>query len=230
MEQGVSMKKIDNQIQQFCSTDSRRPLMCEPWIDDENVIATDAHLLLVAPRGYINESYSKCEGKHPAYKKVIPPHEKKQIISISSKYLLDECLILPSEDVYEECELCEGVGQLETKKTYKTIDCPECDGTGEDDFIGNLIPIPYEMEDQEEPCYLVKIQNTYFDPNLLLKVSRLAVYLETDIQFVLINQSAACVAYLNEIMVLIMPIVKLGRTEKWEEQENVIIIECFNQK
>lgn len=221
------MKQIDSQIQQFCSTEESRKLICKPWVDDENIIATTAHILLIAPKKYVNGSYVKCEGEHPAYKKVIPPHDKMPIITIPYKYLLDELLILPSEDIYEDCELCEGEGELTTKKSYKTVDCPMCDGTGDDSFIGNLIPAPNRMEDQENACYLIKIQSTYFDPNLILKVCRLAAFLETDIQFVKLNEQSACIAYINEIMILIMPRYKGDSTEEWEEQQNIIIIDSI---
>lgn len=213
-------KHIDELIKLFCSTDELRPLMCSPWEHNGNIIATDAHILVVAPKSYFCMEYDKdTENKRPRYQAVIPTHEREILHSIDAKNILDELLCLPTVDYYVKCETCEGYGNLLTMGTGAKVECENCAGDGNQSFIGKLIPsIGYEEEenDQEsEKMFAVKLGNTHFDPNLFLNVCRLAAHLEIPtIDFVHIVEYAANVLYLNDIMVLIMPFAEMTHADK----------------
>lgn len=212
-------KNIDELIKLFCSTDELRPTMCSPWEHNGNIIATDAHVLVVAPKSYFSLGYdADLENKRPRYQAVIPTHERVVLHSIVAKNIFDELLCMPTHDYYVKCETCEGYGNLLTRGTGARVDCEDCAGDGNQSFIGKLIPsIGYEEDDEQksDEFFAVKIGNTHFDPNLFLNVCRLAAHLEIrTIDFVHIQQYAANVLYLNDIMILIMPFAEMTDVDK----------------
>lgn len=178
-------------------------------IDGDYLIATNGHTLMKAPAKYFNPTYEKITDKFPDYKNIIPEHDPTQVLfTVSGNVINDEANILPRNNEYTECDMCEGDGNLYTVN-QKSVDCPDCDGSGNDEFLGCLIPTPkIEQHEKGEPSFYFKIKNTLFNPNLLQNVAWLSIHHKQPISWIINKEEASNVVYVGDIMVIVMPVYK----------------------
>ncbi|MBX2906203.1 MAG: hypothetical protein KF744_09205 [Taibaiella sp.] len=198
---------LDNVIGYF--TDSSRRCMAEPVLDGDMVVATNSNLVVCAPLAmFYRKDWPDMESvKFPAYKAVIPEHDKDNLLFVTdAKKLLDELLILPHEKMYTSCNYCEGYGDLHTENGNKRT-CKECGGDGNDEFLGVLIPTPRDSDGADDKSWLVKVKESIFSPNMLENVARLAVAAGQNMRWVLANTNGKHVLYIGDVMVLMMPML-----------------------
>lgn len=196
--------KLDNIIYEFCSTDNIRR-MGHPINNEGNIIATNGHMLIIAPSKYFDGAYEAYTTEYPNYKGIIPIHEKDTILEQDSKVILDELLLLPINDIYTECEHCEGEGYLFTHNSNKRV-CSECYGDKNDEYLGRLIPSIRNCSSYKNKVFVISINDVLFNPNLLLCIYRVAKSIIQPVKWVKIEKNKACIAYIDDIMILINPL------------------------
>jgi len=109
------MEKLDQIIQLFSSQTLEN--MAMPVSDKGHVISTNGIVLVIAPEKYFTKKYEPVTIEFPAYQRVIPAHDKdKTEFTTDYRLMYEECLLLPHNDLYTECERCEGDGHLYTYK------------------------------------------------------------------------------------------------------------------
>lgn len=198
------MKTIDHNILAF--TDRTMESISQPVVDDRHVIATDKAVLIKAPVSYVERTFEPITKSFPNYKAIIPEHDCSTILfELDPKSIYDETSIMPRKEKWEACDMCEGDGNLYTVNN-NSIDCPDCGGSGNETFLGNLIPIPV-TDDGAEEAYVINIFGVLFNPNLLEEISRLAIKLQQPIKWVLLHDRRPNVIYISDIMILLMPIM-----------------------
>lgn len=206
------MKNLDQVIGLF--TSMKREDMQYPVSDNGNIIATNGHILVIAPEKYFAKKYEAITEKFPAYQRIIPEHDKDKILFTTGyKFVYDESLLLPHEDIFSECERCEGDGYLYTAKQSQ-VNCDECDGSGQDQFLGNLIPTPIlDYDDKKVKSFIYSVGSAFFNCNYLQNISRLALPLNEQMKWVRNKKSGANIIYVADIMIILMPM-------DWGEKED----------
>lgn len=188
----------------------------EAVIDGENIVATSGHILVVAPIKYfLTNNHEKITSNFPDYKKVVPEHNRESILfRTDAKFISDEANMLLRKDEYTECERCEGDGYLYTHNQSQ-VQCDECNCTGHDEYLGNLIPMPSEEYDQVgEKSFLFKVGENYFNPNFLQNITRIGGVLNQPVMEWCVNTPGkGSVIYIDDVMVVVMPLRSIPNKE-----------------
>lgn len=218
--------KLDDTIKSFCGSDELREKLLSPKADGEFVFASDGHVMIVAPNVYFNENYAIATKDNSVdYKSAIPNHIKDETIAeIDVDAMVHIVVRLPRENMYVECEVCEGDGNLYTIN-HNAIECEECGGNGRAYYIGNLIPT-VQCEGESNELFIFKLAHngepTFFNPNLFEKILTVANKIKKPLRCVMLNSTRASIFYCDDIMMLIMPMKSEG--EDWEEHVKQITI------
>lgn len=111
------------ELQKFCSTDTDRVALMNPFNQDGFCCATNGHLII------------RLHGTRPEYDEFTGP----MLYSLFTEESLAQTLApinmkLPPQE-FDECHWCEGTGKEEVQTTTKSarlrkINCEDCGGTG----------------------------------------------------------------------------------------------------
>lgn len=188
---------LDKIIKSFCGSDEGRPAQQRPILDEGNVVATDANMMIIAPAKYFEGKY-EWDDKFPDYKSCIPAHEKENsLFVINNAQVIDYVKGAETEPVYADCTKCEGTGDEMCDSCGHTHDCDQCRGTGKGSFIAR------EMLNHR---YSVKINDVCLSLKLLYKICLVSELIGKPPVFCLLQKQKACVCYVNDIEILIMPL------------------------
>lgn len=169
------MKTIDEKAKElfelFCAKDSLRPWMKNPQPHGGYIYATDSHSLIRVKEDLISKKY---ESETDTYFPNIIPVESDDITITADnlrKLIAEAPLVNETIDNTQECEACDGDGEVEWEffsghTYYMDDDCPVCQGKGE---IGGDIPTGRMIPDPE---FRIKLDKTYFSALLINKLIR----------------------------------------------------------
>lgn len=203
---------LDNIIYGFCSTDDLRPVMLHPITDGDFIVATNAHIIIVAPKKYFQKEYEP-NHKFPNYKKVFADFEGKEILKIDAKKLLQICNDLPHENEIIECEECEGEGGFFNLNGKKIKQCDACNGQGEWESGRKFINFILPFNDR----YVISDNIYFLDPNLIELLAKTAQLCNASVIEMHYNPDAPFkmkIFYFDKIKALIAPLK--GETSSFE--------------
>ena len=147
------MKNEKQVFELYVSNDKLRPVMNAPFIQNGCVCATNGHALIRVAKSETKEEYA--HSAKPNCNAVFLKTKKEEVITFKR---LEE-LLAEVEQVEEtkqvgksiECEECEGTGEVswEYKRWTENDECPVCDGSGYSSEVkhiptGKMIPNPQE--------------------------------------------------------------------------------------
>lgn len=196
---------MNDLINLFTSTDESRPLMHNPVLDGDNVIATNGKMLVVCPKRYFSSlPYEEITEKYPTYKAIIPLHDKKQpLFTTQYDFIYNTGKGLFHKEIWEKCSKCEGYGYLLTESGKRKI-CQECDGDGNSEYLDNLIPFPNVEEDKKgDKSFFFQVKDALFNCNFLFDMSKIGKLLNCNFDWVTLNPTKPAIIYIDDIMVLI---------------------------
>lgn len=197
--------KLDDIIQSFCGTDILRKSFLKPQFDksDNVIVATDAHILLIAPNKYFDAAYDTNDS-FPNWRAVLPSLAPMPILTIKTHDILSEYLLIPLVDKFDNCQMCEGDG-IHSCECGHEHDCEKCNGTGEGTNV-----IGQEADD----TYLFKIDKIYFSPKFINKAAQVAMRLGIDnITIHRIEEAKSLDVQINDCRLIIMPLVDIEPNE-----------------
>ena len=209
------MKKIDHLINDFVSDDDLRPQLCKPHYDNGMIVATNTDMLMLADEKYFDKKYEPVP-KFPNYAQIIPHHVRGEFIGTISKKDIDQAdRLLSKENIYNECEECNGDGVIVCDCCGQDSDCKDCIGSG----MGNILL--YKRIDSN--IHVGDIGGTLFNLNYLILILKLANHIGSEIKVAILEKKKACVFYVDEIMILVMPILEID-----DDQRNKVPIKLTN--
>lgn len=213
--------KIDSILHLFTGdTEYNRDKIGKPVFDNGNVVATNGRMLLIAPEKYIESGkYENITDKFPAYKAIIPAHDKDVVLfETDGNFICDEVNLLERKEEYVECERCEGEGTLFTTN-HNSVTCDECEGSGNGEYLGNNVLTPTLEDESGDRRFLIKVKDSYFNPNYMQNISRIAKGLNKPMKWVMCQALSHCIIYIDDIMIIIMPY-------KWDEIKSSYSGDC----
>ena len=185
----------------FTGTDPNQKSMTRWLHDGSNVVATNAHVLIICPEQYIDEWPSRFVGGFPDYKAAMPVFDpEKSVCSFDIQQLRYFEKTIPTEPEYKECVHCEGEGWV-TGHDSSILTCNPCKGLGITDQIARHVT---------ESLHYVQIEDSIFNPDLLYKLTRIYEALKPDsneVQCLSLNTRSGNVFRIKDITFLIMPIL-----------------------
>lgn len=120
----------------FTSDDEIRPALTKPGLIDDFVYATDAHTAIKIKAHLFSieslDEYSK-NLKFPKADVVFNDtknYEKTQDFRVKDLLMHFYNCQLKSENIYEDCDVCDGAGEVECKCCGNDAECKNCDGSG----------------------------------------------------------------------------------------------------
>lgn len=190
---------LDEIIKKFCGDDDLRPNMMLPIIDGDNIVATNAHVIISAPKSYFNKLYAE-NGLFPDYKKVIPDHFKGALLAVIDTIKIAE-IIKPIANipVYEDCDNCKGKGDIYCNACRHSHECESCDGTGYSRTI-----LRYEFPTHQ---HSIQIKDVLIATKYMGLISEVADIIGAPLQLVLLQKSGPCIFYVKDIMLLVSPLI-----------------------
>lgn len=192
---------IDEIAKDFLSEDNLRPAMTKFHRDGDNIIATNAHTLIVSPARYFKQEVTPVDN-YPDYKSVIPEYDK-VLFSVSVNDVINNYKEICNVNVYEqiECSECEGEGFLECVLGHEH-ECKECDGYGYKNG-------KYLKKEADYNHYQFSIGGTFFNPNYVHNIAKVCKFSNCEmIDFYVFRNTNACLVKAGEIVMLIMPMSK----------------------
>lgn len=133
----TKIKNRDELLQMFVSTDGMRPKFMKPWIERDNVFATETHIC-IRTKMTLND-----KADYPRYddgntNRLFPVSIAGADGKLSSKTIENALSYAPMIEEIEwrgadiECEECDGTGEVDWqyRDWTQSFDCPVCDGTG----------------------------------------------------------------------------------------------------
>lgn len=202
----IAESKLYNLFKSFCGFDEMRPAMMNPFIKNETVYATDAHLAIMVEKkdcDFIPEN--SYQDMAPAVEKVIPEPNISKIINLKQSDF-DK---FKNEDEYEyagkdvQCKTCGGGGEVQWSFEHweKYFDCPKCDGCGLEEEVQKR-----KTGNKTFGFDLVKLGGAYFEMKKFYKLLKVQKVVGGNIE--LIHQSTPNSGHLFKIgicKVLVMP-------------------------
>ena len=195
--------KLDKFLKMFTASEDR-PRLQFPVIDGDKVVASNGHMLIVAPISLFEMKYEGITDQYPEYKKVIPEYGADVLFTTDAKFIYEEAMMLMHLDRYSDCERCEGEGNLYTNLRNE-VECDECGGTGHDEFLGHLIPVPHAKDKSKEKTFLFTINEVPFSPNLMEDISKISMEIGEPMNWMKCEPNKAAVIHVGEVMMLVMP-------------------------
>lgn len=186
---------LDNIIRKFCSKDQTRPALMRPHLDEEIVISTNAHVLIMCPLIHLSGQYYASDN-FPNYKAIIPiesEYNYDNIINSTSWDFIKKDI--PIVDVFEECEYCKCTGEVKCNLGYNH-ECENCT----DGHTRVIIGKEYDYEK-----YLIKIGDCIFNPNYVDLLFDVATFFNTNIIVKKLVAHKICLFIINDVKVLLMP-------------------------
>lgn len=188
----------DELLDRFKSKDELREPMMQAHLDGDIVVATDGHVLITVPMSKLKRTYAPVP-QYPNWKSILPSSSLplEEWVTIKTAELRDKYNQIPMVDVTEDCETCDGHGEIMTLD-YDTRECPTCKG------IGECKATPPQQE--KDMCWSVKINQTHFMPHVLERLLVAAdVANATEIVFDVFGVTTLARTMFDDVAVLIMP-------------------------
>lgn len=195
----TNMQYLDKLIKEFCGDDPLRPAFLTPILDGDNVVASEAHILMVAPKNRFGEVY-KPNDTFPKYKDIIPPHDPSiTMAEIDINKVMEYYEGIEKMPVYEDCAECEGSAGKNCDCFGQQVDCSVCGGTGQSrNKTGEHIP---------RHSYCVRIDETFIALDFINTVCKVSQYMNEPLRLVMLQRTSACVFYCSDVMMLLSPLM-----------------------
>jgi|GEM_PF-3493566 len=223
-------ESIIDLIPYFTSYDQER--LTEPVVDGDMVVVTNGYILLVIHEKYLpkNTFAGIDTRKFPDYRKTIAEHDRNNVLfRVDPEWVINECVELPDQEV--ECADCEGDGLMYSLNKKNNIECLTCQGRGSFAEMPREIRSPDDEDEPRDKSWLFKIthgkQFTYMKCSYVLWVAQLAHRLGKPIEWVRLDERAANIAYIDDILVVMMPLLHkcAQRREGFVFKGNLTIID-----
>lgn len=201
------MATLNPILDRYVSRDESRTNLSKPHQEDGLVIASNSHVLLIAPVKHFEpappafDSFVKWRAVVP-YDVSADPVFKTSVSAILDAYPTDL-----EQPVYEECKTCEGTGTQECECCGSTIKCDQCGGR---EHTGKLL-------DSYVPTYIAvaTARGVWFDFTYLKLIADTAQMLGIDkVAFHRLEHNEASVVKLGDVDVIIMPIMSNDSLER----------------
>ena len=193
----MTVNKYDELLNYFVSTDELRPVLQEPCLNGDYVVATDGHKAIKIPISLLENEYKVSE-KYPNLQKIIDDslrdHKCDGIIRLAD---LKEVFSKFEEiDDYGICLMCDGDGTHECECGHRH-ECQECDGTGDGKY-----KIGKKFDDEGKFC----IGNAIFNANNFRPIYDIFKHFGNNHIKLLANpQFQVNVFVVGDIQIIIMP-------------------------
>lgn len=184
----------------FLSKDDYRPAMGEVRLVDKYVYATDAHILIrvnsdLVPSDFykVESEYKYVDVKSAVDRHSVPDHEFE--LSVSS--VIDIYDKMPRVKVYDDCDQCDGYGEIECDHCHHCEKCEECNGTG------NGVNVVGEKIDRFG--HVFQMANSQYDPNNLIKAFKAFQLIgEETIQVGIDEKKKSAILHTDDVLILVM--------------------------
>lgn len=159
-------------LSMFKSNDSLRPALNEPFPQEDSVIATDSHSMIVVDKNLLACTYEGHE-KAPNALGIFKDFQPDTEVVLNRDNLLSDFFKIEMEWYGKkvDCDVCEGSGSKECKCCGNESDCDDCDGTGSS-FEEVPFTKPYLNGETIGLCA------THFSSNYINKLFQVAFFLE----------------------------------------------------
>lgn len=195
------MKTLNDIAKHFLGRDSMRPEMMQFHLDGDNVVATNAHIMIIAPKSMFDLTDIASVDGYPNYKNVIPESlSETHRVNVADAIAILDKLPKDRHAVCEDCKDCEGVGEVDCPCCGKADKCFTCNGTGD----GKVLYTEYVIDEYQ---YTAKVGSEYFNPQYmmyLLQVANNAYCKEMVCMFSQTNRG--CVYFAGGVVMMIMPL------------------------
>lgn len=152
---------LDHLIYLFTSSSDRgRPQLAKPSGENDIVYATDAQVMIAAPKKYFKEAY-ETNPQFPDCERLLPKIEN-PLFSLNADDLVKLYKEMPLQDIYALCDACEGEGKHKCTCGHKH-DCGECNGSGKSQHVSHK---------GINPDAYWKIEGGLFSPERVMKIVR----------------------------------------------------------
>ena len=128
--------RYDYLLNLFVSSDSVRPALKFPFQQEQFMIATDAHAMIVVDKSLCNKEYVN-EHKAPNALKIFNDVVRNCSETISIDRLFAAELHFDVTYSYKDCDMCNGYGVIKCTECGHEYECKECDGEGQIKVPGN---------------------------------------------------------------------------------------------
>lgn len=186
----------------FVSTDDLRVPMKSVSKIGEFVYATDGHVAIKVPLSLYDAHVESVNG-YPNIEAVWP--ERNIDLIFESKNLESIIDSLPKKPVMDDkeikCASCDGSGYHRCQDCEDDHECRKCEGEGFITIPGKNV-VGHRIKETD---HLIKINNAYFNPNLLMLLVEVLKHENIPIFNVLSTGERAMVVRAAEIELLIMP-------------------------
>jgi hypothetical protein len=157
----------------FRSTDEMRPAMTKVFKQNNFLLATDSHSLILVDESLAGLEYEEDEKAPNAlglFDKIV--FDTEQILDRDT--FLSDIFSLESIWIqnYKYCKKCKGTGTKTCPCCDNENDCEECDGSGTSDDVEAFTKPYLSCGD------VIKLGTTTFDPNFLNRVLQVAYFLD----------------------------------------------------
>ena len=191
--------KLDDIIQSFCGDDELRETMMNPHFepDTKQIIATNKHVLIVAPDKYFDGKYETNKA-FPNWQAVMPKQSELPLFKLKTHDILAEVALIPLVDIFDTCRFCQGGGTHQCT-CGDMHDCAPCQGTGEDSYkvIGKELPHTTRFK-IKGIAYSCKYINQIAEVAERLCIDEIPIYAQYERKPFLVM--------LDEIKIMIMPL------------------------
>lgn len=133
----TEIKNRDELLQMFVCTDDMRAKLMKPWIERDNIFASESHICIRTKMG-VNDNADYPRFDDGKTNQLFPVSIAGADGKLSFKILENALSYAPMVDEMDwvgediECEECGGTGQVhwDYRCWTRAFDCPVCDGTG----------------------------------------------------------------------------------------------------
>jgi hypothetical protein len=204
---------LDDLLSEFVSKEQGETRMAHPYNEDGKIIATNAHVMLIAPDKYFKEvPQNGAANSFPNWKKAVPaerePHDAVITMSVAEEVFNSIPVhdLYEWKDEYEICSECDGEGTTECDECGHEKDCSECEGEGK--FKKMVADKSKAIGTAFSSKAVVKINDVYFNANFLRKAYAVMKRIGApNMVFNRLEKQSACVIVWEDVKVIVMPMM-----------------------
>lgn len=189
--------KLDELILKFSDQSGFREKFAHPVQDGDFIVATEAHVLMVAPTKYFENTYIPATN-FVDYKKIIPEHNAIHCeMQIDVAKVLEFCKDLKEVAQYNDCDNCDGDGFVVCLACDHEHECKDCNGTGKG---GKILYYQYPQREM-----YIQIKGRNFDACFIKMLCEVSKAIEQPLVISYWGDLRASVFYCADILMLAMP-------------------------
>lgn len=201
--------RYDYLLNLFVSADSIRPALKYPFQQEQFMIATDAHAMVVIDKNLCKKEYVN-EHKAPNALKIFNDVVRNCSETISIDRLFSAELHFDVTYSYMDCDKCNGDGVIECTECGHEYECKACDGEGQ-------IKIPGNRCRKKVSCgrnYITIGEATFHPAGVDTLLNAMFVLGLNECQHIANHRNSSNIFKLNDhCHVLLMPIAQKGDPE-----------------